>query len=86
MLLFLLVAVPVLAKEPIRIIDGTVVKVVDGDTIHVVDTQGSKVKIRLYGIDAPETEKSNRLTGRGRAGVGLSTLSINSVCVRLYRR
>lgn len=59
----LLSAMPALAKEPIRIIDGIVTKISDGDTIHVKDNLGSKVKVRLYGIDAPETEKSNKKTG-----------------------
>jgi endonuclease YncB( thermonuclease family) len=51
------------AKEPIRTIEGLVIKVSDGDTINVMDSLGTKVKVRLYGIDAPETEKSNRRTG-----------------------
>jgi endonuclease YncB( thermonuclease family) len=29
-----------------------------------VDSLGTKVKVRFYGIDCPETEKSNRKTGR----------------------
>lgn len=36
----------------------------DGDTLQVQDALGTKVKVRLYGIDAPETEKKNRKTGR----------------------
>jgi micrococcal nuclease len=52
------------AKEPVRTIEGTVVKVSDGDTIQVVDSLGTKVKVRFYGIDCPETEKSNHKTGR----------------------
>lgn len=63
-LLFLLLALPSFAKEPIRTIQGTVTKVSDGDTIQVVDHLGTKVKVRLYGIDAPETEKMNRKTGK----------------------
>jgi len=51
------------AKEPIRTINGIVVKVSDGDTIQVQDNLGTKVKVRFYGIDAPETEKSNKRTG-----------------------
>lgn len=51
------------AKEPIRTIEGIVSKVSDGDTINVQDNLGTKVKVRLYGIDAPETEKSNKRTG-----------------------
>jgi endonuclease YncB( thermonuclease family) len=51
------------AKDPIRTIEGVVTKVSDGDTINVTDSLGTKVKVRLYGIDAPETEKSNKRTG-----------------------
>jgi len=50
-----------IAKEPIRVLEGTVIKVPDGDTINV-DSGGTKLKIRLYGIDAPETPKANRKT------------------------
>ncbi len=53
-----------LSKEPVRTFEGTVTHVSDGDTIHAVDGNGTKVKIRLYGIDAPETEKSNKQTGK----------------------
>lgn len=59
----LLLASPCLSKEPIRSIEGTVIKVSDGDTIQVMDSLGTKVKVRLYGIDCPETEKSNKRTG-----------------------
>lgn len=53
-------ASPCLAKQPIRTIGGTVTKVSDGDTLQVTDDQGTKVKIRLYGADAPETAKPNK--------------------------
>jgi len=62
-LIVILSATIALAQDPIRIIEGTVSKVSDGDTIHVTDPQGTKVKVRLYGVDAPETEKSNKKTG-----------------------
>jgi len=62
--LILLSYLPAIAKEPVRTIEGIVTKVSDGDTINVQDSLGTKVKIRLYGIDAPETEKSNNKTGR----------------------
>jgi endonuclease YncB( thermonuclease family) len=51
------------AKEPIRIEEGVVKQVVDGDTVHVVTNEGTKLKVRLYGIDAPETAKMNRKAG-----------------------
>lgn len=63
-LAMLLLAIPAFAKEPIRTIDGVVTKVSDGDTIQVTDSLGTKVKVRYYGIDCPESEKSNRRTGR----------------------
>lgn len=63
MLFLLLFSIPCFAKEPVRIIEGTVIKVSDGDTIQVTDSFGTKVKVRFYGIDAPETEKSNKRTG-----------------------
>lgn len=57
--MLLMLAVPGWAKDPIRIISGQVTKISDGDTIQVVDAAGVKVKVRIYGIDAPETSKGN---------------------------
>jgi micrococcal nuclease len=51
------------AKSRICTVEGTVVKVTDGDTIKVETPEGTMLKVRLYGIDAPETEKINRRTG-----------------------
>ena len=52
------------ALVPIRTVTGTITKVSDGDTIHVTTPERTKLKVRLYGIDAPETEKGNKRTGR----------------------
>jgi micrococcal nuclease len=38
----------------------TVVRVVDGDTIWVEDDRGEQYKIRIIGVDAPETEKEDQ--------------------------
>lgn len=57
--MLLIFAVPGWAKDPIRIINGQVTKISDGDTIQVVDAAGVKVKVRIYGIDAPETSKGS---------------------------
>jgi micrococcal nuclease len=51
------------AREPIRTINGTVTKVSDGDTIHVTTPEQTKLRVRLYGVDAPETPKINQRTG-----------------------
>lgn len=40
-----------------RIIEGIVKRVYDGDTVMMATRGDSKLKIRLYGIDAPETKK-----------------------------
>jgi micrococcal nuclease len=58
------VSAGLIAHGPIRVLEGTVTKVFDGDTIQVVTPEQTKIKVRLYGIDAPETEKINRRTGK----------------------
>lgn len=37
-----------------NILNGKVIKVADGDTITILNSQNKQIKIRLYGIDAPE--------------------------------
>ena len=48
----------------IRTVTGTVTKVSDGDTIHLTTPEQTILKVRLYGIDAPETDKINNHTGK----------------------
>ena len=36
---------------------GKVVKVTDGDTVEVLDSSNKLTKVRLYGIDAPESKQ-----------------------------
>jgi micrococcal nuclease len=55
---------PSSAREPIRTVTGTVTKVSDGDTIQVTTPEQTKLRVRLYGMDAPETPKINQRTGR----------------------
>jgi len=45
-------------------VEGTVSKVSDGDTLQVITDEGVKLKIILYGCDAPETEKRKKKTGQ----------------------
>lgn len=52
------------AASPIRTIEGYISKVSDGDTVQVVDDLGTKIKVRFYGMDAPETEKKDKRTGK----------------------
>ena len=49
---------------PLRTITGTVAKVLDGDTIQVTTPEQTILRVRLYGIEAPETPKTDQRTGR----------------------
>lgn len=49
-----LLAFPCYAKGSIRTVEGVVTKVIDGDSMLVTATNGKKLNIRLYGVDAPE--------------------------------
>jgi micrococcal nuclease len=53
----LLLAAPAYAG---RTIEGMVRAVYDGDTVLLVTREESRLKVRLYGIDAPETRKPDR--------------------------
>jgi endonuclease YncB( thermonuclease family) len=84
-----LILIPTLsvAKEPLRVIEGTVVTVTDGDGINVQDSLGTKVKVRLYGIDAPETEKINRKTGKiSKPGQPYGEESFQALKSKVYRK
>lgn len=68
-LLFLIAGLTTFINIPvsnaaIRTLTGTVSKVSDGDTIHVTTSEQTKLRVRLYGIDAPETYKINNRTGQ----------------------
>ncbi len=43
---------------------GEVVKITDGDTLYVLDANYEQHKIRLAGIDAPETKQAYGLASR----------------------
>ncbi|EMZ9726676.1 thermonuclease family protein [Salmonella enterica] len=38
--------------------EAKVVKIIDGDTITALDGQNTSIKIRMYGIDAPESKQA----------------------------
>lgn len=48
--------------EPV-VATATVLKVVDGDTIDIVDDVRGRLRIRLLGIDTPETKKPGYTVG-----------------------
>ena len=52
-----------ISPAALRTDTGTVIKVSDGDSIQILTPEQTKLKVRLYGIDAPETPKINHRTG-----------------------
>lgn len=64
-LLFLAIALASESK-PIRTVTGTVTRVSDGDTIQVTTPEQTRPKVRLYGIDAPETPKPDPNNSNGK--------------------
>ncbi|EFA5399590.1 thermonuclease family protein [Escherichia coli] len=54
--LFVLLPTVSLAAQPS--FEAKVVKIIDGDTITALDNQNTSIKIRLYGIDAPESKQA----------------------------
>ena len=51
-------------KTPQRMEEGLVERVADGDTITVITPNQTKLRIRLWGIDAPETPKGTKFPGQ----------------------
>jgi micrococcal nuclease len=45
---------------PLRTVTAMITKISDGDTVQAITPEGTKLKIRLYGIDAPETTKGKK--------------------------
>lgn len=72
-LIAILLLLPVSEGYAGRVLDGTVRAVYDGDTILLTTPEGSRVKIRLYGIDAPETAKPDK-PGQPSGGAAKRTL------------
>jgi endonuclease YncB( thermonuclease family) len=52
--LLLLIAFPNSSRTTIRTVEGIVQKVSDGDTLTLITRDGTKLRVRIYGIDAPE--------------------------------
>jgi len=55
-----LVVLAVAESHAARTVEGVVRAVYDGDTILLATRESSRFKIRLYGVDAPETAKPDR--------------------------
>ncbi|EPF5144107.1 thermonuclease family protein, partial [Escherichia coli] len=54
----MIVVFPVASWGNSTTFEAKVVKIVDGDTITALDAQNTTIKIRMYGIDAPESKQA----------------------------
>jgi micrococcal nuclease len=52
------------APRPQRIEEGIVARVADGDPVTVITPNQTKLRIRMWGIDAPETPKGTKFPGQ----------------------
>jgi micrococcal nuclease len=62
-LLLFLFLTSTISQAKIRTVEGTVIQVTDGDALKVETAEGTKLTVILYGIDAPEVERINLITG-----------------------
>ncbi|HGX3953885.1 TPA: thermonuclease family protein [Escherichia coli] len=58
LLAIMIVVFPVASWGNSTTFEAKVVKIVDGDTITALDAQNTTIKIRMYGIDAPESKQA----------------------------
>jgi micrococcal nuclease len=79
---------------PIRTVTATITRITDGDTVQAITPEGTKLKVRLYGIDAPETSKG-RIPGEPfgsdsriylAALVSQKTIRVEILDIDRYRR
>jgi micrococcal nuclease len=63
-MLALLTTSSAISQTPVRGVNGFVARVLDGNTLTVETKDRKKLKVRLYGIDAPELDRINRKTRR----------------------
>lgn len=57
-LLPILLALAAIAPASAEILEGKVIRISDGDTLVVLDANRKQHKIRVTGIDAPDTQVS----------------------------
>ena len=84
-ILYLLLFITLSLNAQVR---GKVIRVSDGDTVVLLDSADNKIKIRLYGIDAPESkqpfgkESTEYLTKK----ILNKTVSVETKGIDIYKR
>ena len=68
--------------------EAKVVKIVDGDTITALDAQNTTIKIRMYGIDAPESKQAFGQKAKQALTTAIATkiITVNDHGVDIYGR
>lgn len=86
--LFLICSSPVSAQpEKARksTLEGLVVGLSEGDQI-TVNSFGTEIKVRLYGIAAPQTAKVDKFTGRSEAGQPYAEEAFRALAVKILHQ
>ncbi|MFC7611356.1 thermonuclease family protein [Teichococcus aestuarii] len=83
LLVRLLLGVVLLSSQPVRAVEllGQVVGISDGDTLTLLTPERQQVRVRLHGIDAPESRQPYGT----RAQQELSTLAFRRLCGSWWR-
>ena len=55
-------------SKALQLLEGICVGVSDGDSMHMELPDGERVRVRLYGIDAPEKDQEFALLARRKLG------------------
>jgi hypothetical protein len=84
LLVFFLVAIAFPSHASIRTVEGFVQKVSDGDTVTLITRDGTKLRVRLYGIDAPEMRHEKK-PGQPFGETAKRALTGNSVSIQWVR-
>jgi micrococcal nuclease len=73
------------AITPQRVEEGVVARVADGDTGTVITATHTKLRLRLFGIDAPETPKGAKFSGQpyGKEAEAYLTRMVEGTRVRV---
>src|ERR1700712_23026 len=58
----ILISAPTATADPVPV-TATVLKIVDGDTIDIRDDDRGRLRVRILGIDTPETKKPDYTVG-----------------------
>jgi micrococcal nuclease len=86
--LFLFAVAPVSAKSeqaPINTLEGLVVGLSEGDQI-TVNSFGTEIKVRLYGIVAPQIAKVDKFSGWSKAGQPYGEEAFRALSIKILHQ